>query len=73
MKNYGIIGNWFGALKGIDDRRVGGQANNHAMDTLMKGYLLKAFPMVKGLKFDAIYKAANVVEKLGGDWYDTFE
>jgi serine phosphatase RsbU (regulator of sigma subunit) len=69
----GAIAKWFSALTGFDGLREVGQANTHVVDTLMKGYLLKPFPKVKGLKFDAIYKAANVVEKLGGDWYDTFE
>ncbi|HEV3157978.1 MAG TPA: SpoIIE family protein phosphatase [Candidatus Baltobacteraceae bacterium] len=63
---------WLGTLTDINDRQTASEANVHVVDALMKGYLTSALPKVKGLKFDSLYKAANVVEKLGGDWYDAF-
>jgi serine phosphatase RsbU (regulator of sigma subunit) len=67
-----VVIKWFSAFTAVHDTRIIGQTNTHVLDILMQGYLLKAFPSVKGLKFDAVYKAANILEKLGGDWYDTF-
>jgi len=63
---------WLGTLTDINDRQVASEANVHVVDALMKGYLTNELPKGKGLKFDALYKAANIVEKLGGDWYDVF-
>jgi len=63
---------WLGTLTDINDRQTASEANVHVVDALMKGYLTNELPKVKGLKFDALYKAANIVEKLGGDWYDAF-
>jgi PAS domain S-box-containing protein len=63
---------WLGTITDINDRQMASEANVHVVDALMKGYLTNELPKVKGLTFDALYKAANVVEKLGGDWYDAF-
>jgi PAS domain S-box-containing protein len=63
---------WLGTLTDIHDRQIASDANAHVVNALLQDYLSKEFPSAKGLKFDALYEAANVVEKLGGDWYDTF-
>lgn len=69
----GEIMKWFGTLTDIHDRQISLDAKAHVVDVLMKGYLSKEFPSVKGLKFDAHYRATDVLETLGGDWYDIFK
>jgi len=69
----GVIAKWFGTLTDIHDRQMALEANTHLVDALMKGYLSKKFPSVQGLEFDTLYRAANVMEKVGGDWYDIFK
>jgi PAS domain S-box-containing protein len=69
----GAIAKWFGTFTDIHDRQTTIEANTHIVNALMEGYLSKEFPSVKGLEFDALYRAANIMEKLGGDWYDAFE
>ncbi|MDQ6943438.1 MAG: SpoIIE family protein phosphatase [Candidatus Eremiobacteraeota bacterium] len=69
----GTIAKWFGTLTDIHDRQIAVEANTHMVDAMMKGYLSKTFPTVKGLTFDTLYRAANVMEKIGGDWYDVFK
>ena len=68
----GARSKWFGTLTDVHERQIAFNANSHVVDALMKGYLAKRFPVVEGLRFDALYRAANKLEKLGGDWYDTF-
>lgn len=69
----GSISNWLGTLTNIHDRQLLLEANTHVVDALMKGYLSKPFPTASGITFDTHYRAANVLERLGGDWYDVFE
>ena len=69
----GAIARWFGTLTDIHDRQMAVEANAHMVDAMMKGYLSKPFPAVRGLAFDTLYRTANVVDKIGGDWYDVFE
>ena len=69
----GAVARWFGTLTDIHDRQTAVEANTHMVDAMMKGYLSKKFPTVRGLEFDTLYRAANVMEKIGGDWYDVFE
>jgi PAS domain S-box-containing protein len=68
----GEIEQWFGIFTDVHDRQLELEANTHVLDVLMKGFLTKTFPTVAGLKFDTLYRAANVAEKIGGDWYDIF-
>jgi PAS domain S-box-containing protein len=68
----GAIVRWFGTLTDIHDRQKVVEANVHTLDAIMKGYLAKPCPTVKGIEFDAIYRSANALEKIGGDWYDVF-
>jgi PAS domain S-box-containing protein len=68
----GEIERWFGIFTDIHDRQLAFEAKAHVVDVLMQGYLSKTFPVVEGLTFDALYRAANVLEKVGGDWYDIF-
>jgi PAS domain S-box-containing protein len=63
---------WFGTLTDIDDRQLILEANDLLVDALMKGYLSKKWPSVAGVKFDTHYRSTNVLERLGGDWYDIF-
>ena len=69
----GAIAKWFGTLTDIHDRQIAVEANTHMVDAMMKGYLSRPFPVVKGLEFDTLYRAANATEKIGGDWYDVFQ
>lgn len=69
----GAIARWFGTLTDIHDQTMAAQATDHMVSALMKGYLSKPFPVVHGLAFDTLYRAANVAERVGGDWYDVFE
>ena len=71
-ENGGSISYWLGTLTDIHDRQVTFEANTHMVDALMKGYLLKELPATAGVTFDTHYRAANVREKVGGDWYDVF-
>jgi len=66
------ISQWFGTLTDVHERQLALDANLHLVDALMKGYLAKKLPVVAGLRFDTFYQPANVMERLGGDWYDTF-
>jgi len=68
----GARSKWYGTLTDVHERQIAFNANSHVVDALMKGYLAKRFPVVEGLRFDSLYRAANTLEKLGGDWYDTF-
>lgn len=68
----GQVIKWFGTLTDIHDRQIALEANTHVVDALMKGYLSKKLPIVEGLKVDTLYRAANELEKLGGDWFDIF-
>jgi len=63
---------WYGTLSDVHERQIAFDANSHVLDALMKSYLAKPFPAVPGLRFDSLYRVANTLEKLGGDWYDTF-
>ncbi|MDQ6941520.1 MAG: SpoIIE family protein phosphatase [Candidatus Eremiobacteraeota bacterium] len=69
----GVVAKWFGTLTDIHDRQIAVEANTHMIDAMMKGYLSKKFPSMKGIEFDTLYRASNVMEKIGGDWYDVFE
>lgn len=42
------------------------------VDALMKGFLPAKFPILDGLAFDVLYKPAEALENLGGDWYNIF-
>lgn len=68
----GTIVRWFGTLDDIHEREDAVEAKAHMLDALMEGLLAKPFPVVAGLSFDAIYRAANVFDTIGGDWYDVF-
>jgi len=63
---------WFGTLTDIQERQVLLDANTHIVNALMKGYLSKPLPHLRDVTFDAHYRAANVMERLGGDWYEVF-
>jgi len=73
LEASGAIAKWLGTLTDVHERQLAFEANTHVVDALMKGYLSKEFPSVKGLTFDTHYRAAVVLEKVGGDWYDVFE
>ncbi|MHB8442408.1 MAG: SpoIIE family protein phosphatase [Candidatus Tyrphobacter sp.] len=64
---------WFGIITDIHDRQIAAATNAHVVDVLMEGLLSTVYPKVQGLTFDTVYRAANVMEKVGGDWYDIFE
>ncbi|MDP9018343.1 MAG: SpoIIE family protein phosphatase [Candidatus Eremiobacteraeota bacterium] len=68
----GAVMKWFGTLTDIHERQVALEANAHVVDALMKGFLAKELPITKGLKIDTLYRAANALERLGGDWFDIF-
>ena len=68
----GTISNWFGTLTDVHEKQSVAEAKTHVVDALMKGYLSKELPVCSGLRFDTLYRAADAMEKLGGDWYDVF-
>jgi len=47
-------------------------AKEATVDALMKGFELPDLPVVDGLTFDVLYRPAEALERLGGDWYDIF-
>jgi PAS domain S-box-containing protein len=68
----GEVEQWFGIFTDVHERQLAFEEKAHVLDVLMQGYLSKIFPVVEGLTFDALYRPANVAEKVGGDWYDVF-
>jgi serine phosphatase RsbU (regulator of sigma subunit) len=47
-------------------------AKEATVAALMEGFTLHDFPAVAGLAFDVLYRPAEKLERLGGDWYDIF-
>ncbi len=47
-------------------------AKSATIEALMEGYDLSTFPIVSGLAFDVMYRPAETLEVVGGDWYDIF-
>lgn len=64
---------WLGILTDIDASQTKLRSDSHVLSALMQGYLPKKLPIASGLAFDTYYGASNVLERLGGDWYDVFE
>jgi PAS domain S-box-containing protein len=68
----GSVSNWLSTLTDVHEQELAKEAGGHVVDALMKGYLSKELPTAEGLTFDTYYQPSNVLEKLGGDWYDVF-
>ena len=47
-------------------------AKEATVAALMEGFALPDLPVVAGLAFDVLYRPAEQLERLGGDWYDIF-
>ncbi|HLW36949.1 MAG TPA: SpoIIE family protein phosphatase, partial [Candidatus Eremiobacteraceae bacterium] len=49
------------------------ERQHHVANTLQRAFLPATFPVVPGIRFDAVYASGQSEAEIGGDWYDAFE
>ncbi len=67
---HGEIVRWCGTSVDVDDARRVAERERRIARTFQDAAMLSALPSIPGLRFDAIYEAAQAEATVGGDWYD---